>query len=301
MKYLKKIIKTLLIILLVLLLILILDYVRINIKYIITKSNYETTFKVYGNKNGYVPQGLAYLENKDIVLQTSYNKEVSKLFIIDFKTGKLLKDLKLINKDGTNNNGHVGGVAISNSKIWISSDYDLNIYNLDEVMKEKDKIKPNEVIKLPIRGDFCYYYDDTLWIGEFYLKPFYDVEGGKPRLYGYKVKENIDYNKPDYTLYLPKAVQGMTILPDNKVVFSQSFTYLVNSNLSIYDNILDKNKMTFNKSNKITTVKVPPMAEGMFYKDGYLYILFESSADKYSLADPKIGKVIKYKITKLTK
>ena len=38
------------------------------------------------------------------------------------------------------------------------------------------------------------------------------------------------------------------------------------------------------------------MAEGIFYKDNELYILFESSSDKYSLADPKIDKILKYKI-----
>ena len=89
----------------------------------------------------------------------------------------------------------------------------------------------------------------------------------------------------------------MSILPNGDVAFTQSFTYLVNSNLKVYKNILKEKGTKFSKKNKLYTKKLPPMAEGTFYKDGYLYILFESSADKYSLADPKIDKIIKYKIS----
>ena len=40
------------------------------------------------------------------------------------------------------------------------------------------------------------------------------------------------------------------------------------------------------------------MIEGIFYKDDYLYMLFESSSDGYSLALPKIKKILKLKIDK---
>ena len=37
----------------------------------------------------------------------------------------------------------------------------------------------------------------------------------------------------------------MVITDDNKFIFTESFTYLINSNLSIYDNILKKEKDTY--------------------------------------------------------
>lgn len=296
-KKLNKFSKVFILVILGLLLIFIIDYIRINIRYFVTRSNYEETFKVYGNRNKYVPQGLSYSKKYNIVLQTSYSKDVSKVFVIDFKSGKLIKDLKLINKDGTNSTKHVGGITTDDDKVWISNDYELDVYNLDDIINtKKGSIEPLEEIKLPIRGDFCYFDDNTLWIGEFYLKPFYDVDGGVPKLNAYKLKDNIDFNKPDTVKSLPKAVQGMVIFPDGKVGFTQSFTFLVNSNLSIY-----KDMSKFNKKNHYKTIKIPPMAEGMFYKDGYLYILFESSTDKYFLADPKMDKVIKYNIKKIIK
>lgn len=296
MKILKVILKVLLFIAIGILIVIVIDYARINIRYLFNKKDYEETFNIYGNKNGLVPQGLTYSEKYNIVLQTSYSKESSKIYVTDFKSGKLLKELSLVNKDGSNNIKHVGGITTDDKYVWISNDYEIDIYDIEEIVNtNSSSIKSINEIKLPIRGDFCYYHDDILWIGDFYLKPFYDVPNGDPKLNGYKVIDNMNFDNPDYVLSLPKMVQGMSILPDGSFAFTESFTYLINSNLSIYENILD-NGNKFDNSNLIKTIKIPPMAEGMFYKDGYLYILFESSSDKYSLADPKIDKILKYKI-----
>ena len=296
MKILKVILKVLLFIVIGILIILIIDYARINIRYLFSKKDYEEAFNIYGNKNGLVPQGLTYSEKYNVVLQTSYSKESSMVYVIDFKSGKLIKELKLINKDGTNNIKHVGGITTDDNYVWISNDYEIDVYNIEDIVNaSSSSVKSIKEIKLPIRGDFCYYHDDILWVGDFYLKPFYDVPNGDPKLNGYKIDTEINLDKPDYVLSLPKMVQGMSILPDGSFAFTESFTYLINSNLSIYENILDKSNK-FDNSNLIKTIKIPPMAEGLFSKDGYLYLLFESSSDKYSLAEPKVDKVLKYKI-----
>lgn len=311
MKFLKNIIKILIILVILFLVILIFDYLRLNISYSINKKNYIEQFAVQGNTSKYVPQGLAYSEKYDVALQTSYNgnHEVSMLYVIDFKTGELIKDLKLIELDGTNNINHVGGITTDNTTVWITNDYEVNEYNLDEIINTKESfIKSKKNTKLPNRGDFCKYNNNILWIGDFFLNPFYPVPNNNPLLMGYKLDENFDYSTPNYIISLPKMVQGMVITEDNKFVFTSSFTYLINSTLSIYENPLDSTENTynlngkeiayykFNKENLIKKIKLPPMAEGMFYKDSSLYILFENSSDKYSLALPKINKIIKFNI-----
>lgn len=73
MKYVKIIIKIPLILISILILTLIIDYIRLNLFYII-------------NKNKYAPQGLTYSEKYNVILQTSYNKNnTSMLYIIDFE------------------------------------------------------------------------------------------------------------------------------------------------------------------------------------------------------------------------
>ena len=291
----------------IIVLILILDYARLNIRCQLNKKNYTEVFDIPGSKNNYVPQGMAYDEKNYIVLQTSYNAEgkSSKLYITDLKTKKLIKEISLKKSDGSNNTNHVGGVATDGETVWVTSDYQVNEYSLKAILSTtSNSIKSLKDSKLPIRGDFCYFDSNNLWIGDFFLKPFYPVPDDTPLLFEYDLKD-LDYNQPKIAISLPKMVQGMTITDNNEFVFTRSYTYLINSSLSIYKNILNDKPDTynlnnlkipyyhFNKDNLIRDEKIPPMAEGIFYKDKELYILFESDTDHYKLAYPRINKVIK--------
>ena len=101
-------------------------------------------------------------------------------------------------------------------------------------------------------------------------------------------------------------VQGIAFTEDNKLILTQSYTYLINSKMKVYKNVSYSNKITINNNeipyHKLTrddmedNIVLPPMAEGIFYKDKSIYVLFESASTKYSLADPKIKKLIKYDI-----
>lgn len=292
MKYIKKIIKVLLIIITSILLLLLIDYIRLNIFYIINKNNYIEIAQTQGNTNKYAPQGLTYSSKYNVILQTSYKKNnASMLYIIDFETGTLIKELKLIETDDKENTNHVGGITTNEEKVWITNDYEINEYNLEEIITTNNNyIKSTKNTKIPNRGDFCAYNNNTLWIGDFYLKPFYNVPNNTPLLLGYETSENIDYNNPKYTIILPKMVQGMAITQENNFIFTRSYTNLINSDLIIYD---DMTKETYKK---IKSIKLPPMAEGIFYKDNELYIVFENNSDKYFFAYPKIKKIIKIKI-----
>lgn len=301
----KKIIKVILIFIIALAVIFIANYARINIRYLISKSDYKEEFKVQGIQDGYVPQALAYSDKYNVVLQTSYNSkhDVSKLFITDFESGNLLKELKLKKVNGEDNSNHVGGIATDNKDIWITNDYEVNIYDLEEIMNDETNDSVNSIKdeKLPIRGDFALYKDNTLWIGDFCLSPFYKVPNNDPKLNMYKVEEKeIDFNKPEKTISLPKMVQGMWITED-KILFTESFTYLINSNLAVYKNITNegRNDLKFDKSNFIKNIKLPPMAEGFFEKEGRLYILFENSADTYNPALPKLKNIISIDLNKI--
>lgn len=309
MKYLKLVLKILVGVVVLVVTILIIDYFRLNVSYSINKNKYGEAFDIQGNTNHYVPQGLAYSSLYNVVLQTSYNSDHtgSMLYVTDFSSGKLLKSLRLIDINDKDNNKHVGGITTDNKTVWITNDYEVDEFSLDEIINtDLDYVKCLSNAKLPNRGDFCLYHDGTLFIGDFYLKPFYDVPNGNPILIAYDTS-NLDYSNPSYIISLPKMVQGMEIVGD-KFIFSQSFTYLISSTLSVYESPLnsDYSYYSFNGKNipyysfdKVySKYKLPPMAEGMFYQYDNLYILFESSSDSYSFALPKVNKILKYKIDK---
>lgn len=313
MKHLKKVLIILIILVLSLFFVLLLDYARLNVHYLINRKNYTETFDVQGNLSNYVPQGLTYSNTYNIVLQTSYNSNhnVSMLYVIDFETGNLLKQLKLINSDNSVNTNHVGGITTNEETVWITNDYEINEYSLEEIINtENNYIKSIKNTKLPNRGDFCLYHENILWIGDFFLNPFYKVPDNNPLLMGYNIdniKDDLNYNVPNYIISLPKMVQGMVITPDNKFVFTTSFTPFINSNLIYYNNVLEEKHESYNlngheipyykfsKKNFEKNIKLPPMAEGMFNIDNNLYILFENSSNTYFYAFPKLRKVIKTK------
>lgn len=309
MKYLKLVLKIFGGIIGLVLLILIIDYLRINFFYNINKSKYIESFDIQGRRGGYVPQGMAYSSKYNVVLQTSYdsNHDVSMLYVIDFSTGSLIKSLKLTDINDKDDCKHVGGITTDDNTVWITNDYEVDEFSLDEIINtDSDSVKSLKNTKLYNRGDFCLYDNGILWIGDFYLKPFYNVPDDNPLLIGYDIN-NLDYSNPSYIISLPKMVQGMAIV-DGKFVFSQSYTYLVLSSISVYDNPLNGENSyysfngkdipyyRFNKDNLYSKYKVPPMVEGIFYKDDYLYMLFESDSDHYVLSLPRIDKVLKFKL-----
>ena len=291
----------------------IIDYATINIRYLINKKDYKDSLTIVGNKNGYIPQGLAYSEKYNVALQTSYNSKhkVSKLYVIDFSNNTLLKELELRDSKNQENKTHVGGIATDNTTVWITSDYLVSEFNLEEIINtDNNYINSYYEQELSIRGDFATVGNGYLIIGDFFLKPFYNVPNDTPLMYYYDLKD-IDYKYPIYAATVPKMVQGLTITSDNKYIFTRSFTYLINSDLVIYDNPLDNEGESieinnrdvplyhFSKKNYINNIKLPPMAEGLFNKDKKLYILFESSCDTYILAYPKIKNIIELDINKI--
>ena len=252
---------------------------------------------------------MTYSRKYNVVLQTSYSakNDVSMLYVIDFSNGKLIKSLKLHDINGKDDKSHVGGIANNDNTVWITSDYKVREYSLDDIMSTNNNfIQSRADTKLGIRGDFCYYGDNTLYIEDFCLAPFYKVPNNNPLLLAYDTETDYNYDEPEYIMSLPKMVQGMTIIPNKSFVFTCSFTNLIKSDMKIYSNVLDEKADTytykgrevpyykFNRNNNIRTVKFPPMAEGIFNIDNDTYILFESSSDKYFFAIPKMKKVIKY-------
>ncbi len=307
MNIVKIIIKIILIVLCSCIVLFILNYARINIRYLIQKKNYKEEFSIQGITDDYVPQGLTYNKEHDLVLQTSYNKnhKVSKLYLTNFSSGTFVKELDLLDENGNENTTHVVGVATYKDTIYITSDYKIFEYSMSEALSDTNKITAKKSGDLIIRGDFCYCDEDkdTLWIGDFFLKPFYPVPDDDPKLYGYSLTKNTStyFTIPDYEYSLPKMVQGMAVNRYN-VFFSESYTYLINSNLEIYDNIIENsNNKHFDKTSKKKTVKLPPMSEGLFCKDGRLYFLLESGAESYSGAYPKVYKVLSVEIDDITK
>lgn len=290
-----KIVKRLLFIFLLIILIFLLNYVKILILYKLNK-NITSTYIINGIDDKYVPQGLAIYEDSKMILQTSYNAKgkVSKLYLTDMDTNSLVKELDLFLPTNEPNTGHVSGLALSQSKVWISNNYLLEEYDLDEILTTNDsKIIAKKEYKLKNRGDFCFYKNGILWIGDFYLYPIYKVPTNKPLLLGYEVSQNIDFEKPIYKIEIPSLVQGMTMDDNNNIIFSKSYSNFLNSRIVVYENqTKNANEYKLDKESLIRKFVIPPMSEGLVFNNNKLYILFESGSSKYVHAFPKVKNLL---------
>ncbi len=245
--------------------------------------------------------------------------DCSLLVAIDMNTGAYVGEYYLTNTDGTPHSSHAGGVAVTEKNIYIANGSKLYRIPLTEILDagQCGKITIADEFAVPVRASFCNYSGGYLWVGDFQYGSSYPTDKfrymtnreGKNYFawsVGYELDESTEngikaeamvkdpYATPDVVLSITERIQGMAA-SDNKIVLSQSYGRTNKSTLFIYDNpIGDEPHRTVDINGvdvpvyfldaklPCTAVTAPPMSEGLAARNGELYILFESGADKYA-------------------
>ena len=284
-------------------------------------NSFYNKFKKYttipGLKEGGIPQAICYSSKYNILLISEYHKggapSIIHLLNIDKKT--LIKTI-ILNYNNTPLTAHVGGIATNNETLWITDNYTLYEFSLDEIINANDMSKINALtkIELDIKADFINYNNDILWIGEYYYYPIYrlDETKNKDRLNNKALLIGYDNNlEPKHAYYIPDKAQGITWDNNNNLIISSSFWSFESSNIKIYTNPIEINnisneyikinnkKINVSNINDTTLLKnytIPPMAEGITTINNELYIIFESASNLYKYYTPYQTDKI-YKIT----
>jgi hypothetical protein len=267
-----------------------------------------------------VPQGLAYIEEKDWFAISYYQKDnYSVLSFVDGTTGEMVKSLIVCNEDGMYYTGHAGGLAVSYSNLWISSGSYIRKIPLQQIYDTDDgeKIKIVNKFNTGTNASFATFNDGVLWVGEFFHDNNYLTDGDRyvrinifevnhSWVVGFKLDKESDTLVsadiidektpviPDYILSIPDIVQGIAFLGNDEVALSQSYGRANDSTIQVYGNILlnaehrktDVNGTAvptwiLNSKNVAYKLTTFPMSENIVPKDGLLYILYESAAKKY--------------------
>lgn len=289
-----------------------------------------------GLENGLVPQGFSYIPDKDWYVISNYYEDGSPsvLTVVEAATGKYVKTLALSNTDGTPFTGHVGGVAVSRQNVWIASEKYMRRLPVSQIVEAADNstIAFSDQFQTPSDASFAFYSNGVLWSGEFYQKRDYPtdethhlkVAGGTnyAAASGYILDEAADILPegkktgadavvtPDYYLSLPDRIQGLAVLSNGQLALSQSYGRNNDSTIYYYKNVLLENSTgTMNltgtdapvwildKNSLLSSLQAPPMTEGIVQRDdGFLTILFESGAQKYSDGKYPLKTLFKTKI-----
>ena len=295
------------------------DCSNTNIKYDPFYAAGELSLLVPGLMQGFVPQGLSYLPEKNWMIIAGYSGNEntnSVLFAVDLASGELMREVLLQYADGSDYYGHAGGVAVTEKNIFIANNAHLYRISLETFLSlPASAYCPfDEEIPVPSRASYCAYADGMLWVGEFQYDPSYKTdrthwyknEDGRYKawLIGYELdaaqptelKPSALVGEtavPDCILSTTERIQGMTIR-DGQFYLSQSYGRRNFSTLLRYQNVLASNPLAYadvngvsvplwclNSAVLVDSLVMPPASECLVTVDDSIYVLFETAAQKY--------------------
>lgn len=245
-----------------------------------------------GLDEGFVPQGMAVVEDKDLYMTSGYMKDTSlpsRIYFVDPKTDEFYHVDTYKNNEAFT--GHLGGVAYDDGYIYIASEDHVYPLSIDDVLN-KDKIEIGEGIKVNNQASYVTASDGYVYVGEFHYGPYVcenKVEHDKGTYYAICTK----YSKDDLTTPLaiysvPDKVQGFAIGEDGTIVLSTSWSvnssqFFVYKQENIKENgtYKDTNAPLYILNNPSNVIDAPAMTEDLSYHDGYFYTMNESACDKY--------------------
>ncbi len=282
--------------------------------------NSQKQILIPGLKEGYIPQGLAYIEDKEIFVISYYHGYLpSVLTFIDGKTSQLIKSFAVLNADGSPYTGHAGGVAVSKNNLWISSGSQIHRMSLKKVYAAQDsqKVKIDEAYKVLTRASFMTFHEDCLWVGEFFRKnnypthkthhvkmedgstnyawiEVYEIDPQTDEILNIQIEGSQKKITPDIILSIPDIVQGISFSETGEILLSLSYGRTNDSTIQVYENVIKQEAKTsveindsrvplwiLNQENRTCELKALPMSEGIFVQADSVYVLYESAAKKY--------------------
>ncbi len=259
---------------------------------------------VAGLKQNLVPQGLAQSHKTNLLYMSAYASDGGNSAVLVYTpSGRLCAEYVIYNADGTPCTKHLGGLAVTDTTLFISYDSSntyrvaaVPLHNL--VTRGTQKVFLNTTYEVPVATSFLSYYDGYLWMGNFYLPSGgYDlmrilnyttpVNGEAYGCYiaGYDISklgaERLSpasgqaYATPDVIMAAPQKVQGMAFdTKTDTVILSHSWGRKNDSSLAFYTVDITKKADTtitlnntdvpcFLLANSAKQIKTLPMTEGI--------------------------------------
>jgi hypothetical protein len=261
------------------------------------------------------PQGVAVCENYILISAYCYRKDHhSVIYVLDKTTHAFVKEIVL------DDMSHVGSIAYDTAyhNIWVCC-YDENenkpyvkAFSLSEMEAYSfdDGYKPIEYsLSYPIetqkRASFMNYRNHSLYVGFFSedqdkmttVQRFtINAKGGLDTVDFAPEEDGVEpIPFPAGITYIEHGVQGFA--DNGKYLFTiQSSGSQNNSKLKIFKNPNEESDQAVNQAlgdDALQTITIPPMAEEIYYADGYIYICFESAGYVFRGRDaPHIDRVM---------
>lgn len=262
----------------------------------------EIVCKIPGLSDGYVPQGLCYVDGKDAHILSGYNGEYLSLYVVR-EDG--YAEIISVDEEGNRTESHGGGVACEGEFVYLADNTDVLVYELSDFLtaKDGDEISPIEKLPLPVKAACVYTDGEHIYFAEFHDGNVYVSDpshtyttpaGDENHAFtvAYKLDENGYFNnaEPEFIISVKDKVQGFMKHGDTYAV-STSWG-LTSSHLTFYKGLLDSGKTVtvsgkeiplyyLDSSNMSNDVLMPAFSEDLDVVDGRVIVGFESACNKY--------------------
>lgn len=224
----------------------------------------EKLFLIPGLKQVLTPQGIAIcpVTGRTYISAYSVDDVPSAVVVTEADTNELVAEYYLYNADGTPFTSHVGGIALTDTYMYLSDtvdaegNYRIAAIPLKELPAEgAHDITVTETIVMAMSPSMLNYSGGYLWVGNFYYpKGKYELSPNMPYttsasdgseygcyILGFDMTQGHSrllsgdpYPLPDVILTAPDRIQGITLTDMGKVVLSQSYGRANDSALLIY-------------------------------------------------------------------
>jgi hypothetical protein len=218
----------------------------------------------------WVPQGLTYWPEADALVISYYDAGHSNsgIAVVDRATGKRLKTLTLPD------DGHVGGLAMTPSYLWVASSGKVDRYAKSALSSapEGGTVVRDRSFTLKA-SSFITVTGSKMWVGR------YEAHSNGAA-YRYTIGPGETPRYDAVTFAIPSGVQG-TAVASGKVVWSRSGGRDNDSTIEVRP----LSAPTGPAGRRITA---PNMSEGIVFAKGELHVVYESGAAKYADADYRV-------------
>ena len=144
----------------------------------------EKAFTIPGLSQNMIPQGLEYVDGRDVYLVGGYQKDgtPSRVYKVNSRTGKSEGYVILGDSEGNGLSPHAGGLAVHDDYLFVAGDEDssIYIYHLEDVLSagngETVRMIDKFLTKYPggeVKVACLTFTEDRLIVAEFYRVPNY--------------------------------------------------------------------------------------------------------------------------------
>ena len=272
--------------------------------------NYTKSYPIPGiittNVGGFAsttmcPQGTAFTD--DYLLISAYDlagEENSVIYVLNKKSQDLITTLILPSKP------HAGGLAFDGANVWITIGAKVANILYSDIIEAADRGEPYayvdyyNIYSLAIKASYCTYYDGKLWVGT-----YNELKSTKMVSYIIEDKETEPYLTKVDRIIMPTRVQGVAFTEKGTLIISRSCQLYKGlrgymRQLDVYQPDLSSPVDGFiSLGERINSVSMPSMNEGIAISGKYLYVLFESAA--FEKSSYKMDHVAAFKLTNIVK